>query len=177
MAALIQVTPHSTTRERMDSVSQPFARLPSSSLSELRPRMNGISGPFRLLPTAPISALFASRTSDSCPSPPYPSSRSRGSDALAIDIESLKKLVEDHDHLPRTRKLLKAMDKVVDCLDRRQLPSIGPEVTLHQMLKENIRSIRALKWYKRPFSKKTARREMVDKILCTIWDYAVNTLY
>ncbi|KAK0474298.1 kinase-like domain-containing protein [Armillaria luteobubalina] len=100
---------------------------------------------------------FSTRCEVSFINPPYSSSRPSGSAALAINIETLKKLVEDHDHLPRTWKLLKAMDHVVDCLNQPRLSSIGPEVTLHQMLKENIRSIRALKWYKHPFSKKTAR--------------------
>ncbi|KAK0184191.1 kinase-like domain-containing protein [Armillaria mellea] len=62
------------------------------------------------------------------------------------------------------------MDKVVSCLDR-QLPRTDPEVTLHQTLKKNIKSIRAVKWYKRPFSKKTAKRETVDEIRQAIWDY------
>ncbi|KAK0184021.1 kinase-like domain-containing protein [Armillaria mellea] len=62
------------------------------------------------------------------------------------------------------------MDKVVSCLDRR-LPRTDPEVTLHQTLKKNIKSIRAVKWYKRPFSKKTAKCETVDEIRRAIWDY------
>ncbi|KAK0442716.1 kinase-like domain-containing protein [Desarmillaria tabescens] len=91
-------------------------------------------------------------------------------DTLEIYVETLGKLLEDHDYLPGNRKLLKAIVKVVNCLEQYPNP-VGPEVMLHQTLTDAVKAIRAVKWYKLPFRMRTKKRDAIGVIRQAIWDY------
>ncbi|KAK0187667.1 kinase-like domain-containing protein [Armillaria mellea] len=89
---------------------------------------------------------------------PYPQNTSRPngpSRKLETSIETLEKLIEDD---PGTRELLEAVIKVVDCFDEQVLNVSHLEVTLYLALKENLKAMRTVKWYK-PFRRaKTVKR-------------------